>query len=449
MDAARSSARALQSPLVRTLAALTEELVKGRIQDGKALLASIATIACGLVADCLYPSGNIEKALQEEFGRECRLNNYSAASRRGAKVAVTVTETFSPHPEYILSNYSGVVCDSRRQGYRHALPEGSSRSPKVWEAARATSAAPWYFAPCLIDGVGDFMDGGLWRMNPVDVGRQEAAALWPHATHPDIVLSIGTGRLGESDRPPAQSSTLAAIKRSGRFLTRLLTCLPENPVWNAHKWHETITAWNERLGDVSGVRLDVELPCLPALDDVSAMGWLRTAVRQQAASSGVMGSLVETFLAKLFFFELTSRPIRSRRGVSCQGSILCDLPPGPDLAHLVSRLEREGFVFHVLDISVPLTGSAEWELETHPLRLPVEVCVSGLEARFSVALSDQSRQSCDISSSPFTLNWLMTAQGWCKPFGRADHLPVGPREVSQGKRMQPQSIREGKRRRRY
>jgi hypothetical protein len=134
MDAARSSARALQSPLVRTLAALTEELVKGRIQDGKALLSSIATIACGLVADCLYPSGNIEKALKEEFGRECRLNNYSAASRRGAKVAVTVTETFSPHPEYILSNYSGVVGDSRRQGYRHALPEGSSRSPKVWEA---------------------------------------------------------------------------------------------------------------------------------------------------------------------------------------------------------------------------------------------------------------------------------------------------------------------------
>ena len=57
----------------------------------------------------------------------------------------------------------------------------------IWEAARATSAAPFYFPTARVNGV-KFWDGGLENNNPVDEvwaekGRERAAC----------VVSLGTG----------------------------------------------------------------------------------------------------------------------------------------------------------------------------------------------------------------------------------------------------------------
>ena len=62
----------------------------------------------------------------------------------------------------------------------------------IWEAARATSAAPLYFPHINIGGT-DYFDGGLDSNNPVVEVIEEARLEFPDAVI-DTVVSIGTGQ---------------------------------------------------------------------------------------------------------------------------------------------------------------------------------------------------------------------------------------------------------------
>lgn len=69
---------------------------------------------------------------------------------------------------------------------------GDISNIKIWEAARATSAASTLFPPIQLGNHGDkFVDGALNYNNPVFKVYQEARSLWPN----DILMmvSIGTG----------------------------------------------------------------------------------------------------------------------------------------------------------------------------------------------------------------------------------------------------------------
>ncbi|KAI2602275.1 hypothetical protein GGR54DRAFT_645183 [Hypoxylon sp. NC1633] len=63
----------------------------------------------------------------------------------------------------------------------------------LWEIARAASAAPGFFSPKHVDGVGTFQDAGPLENNPVISALSEAAALFPLVEEPDFVVSLGTG----------------------------------------------------------------------------------------------------------------------------------------------------------------------------------------------------------------------------------------------------------------
>lgn len=67
----------------------------------------------------------------------------------------------------------------------------SLRNCKIWEAARATSAATTFFEDINIGGQ-YFVDGATGMNNPVEHVLEEAEILWPGAsTH--CLVSIGTG----------------------------------------------------------------------------------------------------------------------------------------------------------------------------------------------------------------------------------------------------------------
>ncbi|XP_055353718.1 calcium-independent phospholipase A2-gamma-like [Paramacrobiotus metropolitanus] len=69
--------------------------------------------------------------------------------------------------------------------------EGSSKY-KVWEAMRASSAAPGFFQECRLDNV-IHQDGGILNNNPTAIGIHESRLLWPkEKLH--TVVSMGTGR---------------------------------------------------------------------------------------------------------------------------------------------------------------------------------------------------------------------------------------------------------------
>ena len=74
----------------------------------------------------------------------------------------------------------------------------------IWEAARATSAAPLFFDPITIGTLGSICaDGGLRHNNPIRELVQEARDIWGVEYPTSCIVSIGTGypaikRLGKS-----------------------------------------------------------------------------------------------------------------------------------------------------------------------------------------------------------------------------------------------------------
>ena len=76
---------------------------------------------------------------------------------------------------------------------------------KIWEAARATSAAPTFFKWIEIGRAQPFIDGGLGRNNPSRVILDEANSLFG-ARHIGCLLSVGTGQVETT-----------AIRKPGQF----------------------------------------------------------------------------------------------------------------------------------------------------------------------------------------------------------------------------------------
>jgi Patatin-like phospholipase len=83
---------------------------------------------------------------------------------------------------------------------------------KIWEAARATSAAPFYFPTAVVNGV-KFWDGGLANNNPVLEVLGERSQLFPQRPI-NCLISLGTGF---SERKPTKSA-LAVLGKGKRVL---------------------------------------------------------------------------------------------------------------------------------------------------------------------------------------------------------------------------------------
>lgn len=63
----------------------------------------------------------------------------------------------------------------------------------IWEACRATSAAPTFFPPIMIGNPSAaYVDGGLDYNNPIRPLMEEAVRIWPERNIGSII-SIGTG----------------------------------------------------------------------------------------------------------------------------------------------------------------------------------------------------------------------------------------------------------------
>ncbi|XP_016531181.1 calcium-independent phospholipase A2-gamma-like isoform X2 [Poecilia formosa] len=99
--------------------------------------------------------------------------------------------------ERILHHKPG--CPSRFSG-------GSDH--KMWEAVRASSAAPGYFQEFLLQN-DIHQDGGIIMNNPCNLAVHESRLMWPNTPF-QCVLSLGTGRYDNVKRSPSTSTSLRA-----------------------------------------------------------------------------------------------------------------------------------------------------------------------------------------------------------------------------------------------
>lgn len=88
----------------------------------------------------------------------------------------------------------------------YGVPWAGPFSGKIWEAARATSAAPTCFEPIEVNGI-KYGDGALGYNNPTRLAINEAHDLWPERPI-GCLVSLGTGeedpnQLVEKGRIPA------------------------------------------------------------------------------------------------------------------------------------------------------------------------------------------------------------------------------------------------------
>jgi hypothetical protein len=83
-----------------------------------------------------------------------------------------------------------VVCF---RSYRSSGP--APLNPKIWEAARATSAATSFFDAIAIGPFGqEFLDAATGANNPVEIALEETRDIWPDAMERlEYIISIGTG----------------------------------------------------------------------------------------------------------------------------------------------------------------------------------------------------------------------------------------------------------------
>ena len=70
---------------------------------------------------------------------------------------------------------------------------------EIWEAARATSAAPTFFKRIKIGPSGsgiDYVDAGIGCNNPIKQVMAEAARVFGEEAPVGCIISIGTGQSG-------------------------------------------------------------------------------------------------------------------------------------------------------------------------------------------------------------------------------------------------------------
>lgn len=106
-----------------------------------------------------YEIGTLRRVLADTFG--------SATLGDGTRAMVTATSVATRRAEFVKSWKGG-------------------KSVSVVDAASATSAAPTYFDPVDVVGIGLLMDGGLHSNNPALAALTEAQKLYPGA-NPRIV----------------------------------------------------------------------------------------------------------------------------------------------------------------------------------------------------------------------------------------------------------------------
>ncbi|XP_056241837.1 calcium-independent phospholipase A2-gamma-like [Seriola aureovittata] len=147
-----------------------------------------------------YNTETWETILREKLGNRVLIK--TAREESSPKVsAVSAVVNWGTSPKaFVFRNYN------HKPGSLSRYAGGSAY--QMWQAVRASSAAPGYFQefPLKSD---IHQDGGILLNNPCALAVHESRLLWPNQPF-QCVLSLGTGRYDNAKRGPATSTSLRA-----------------------------------------------------------------------------------------------------------------------------------------------------------------------------------------------------------------------------------------------
>ncbi|MCJ1354083.1 MAG: hypothetical protein MMC33_004070 [Icmadophila ericetorum] len=219
-----------------------------------------------------YKTRPLEKVLKESFSEQALFGGTRDRSRSMAKVAVTATRE-TGQKAVLLANYNRPHENDDQTHYEFERGEKPENELRIWEAARATSAAPSYFKEYRSERNNrGYLDGALYHNNPVRVADIERRLIWPDTEDlpPDILLSIGTScnnvikreardSLNRSSRTYVPTPTSSMAAASGRAQS----IFKKRP--RTIHMHKMFKMMKNRVGDI----LDTEVTWLKFLSDVT------------------------------------------------------------------------------------------------------------------------------------------------------------------------------------
>uniref|UniRef100_A0A8D3A6Y1 PNPLA domain-containing protein n=1 Tax=Scophthalmus maximus TaxID=52904 RepID=A0A8D3A6Y1_SCOMX len=146
-----------------------------------------------------YDSEAWEKILKEKMGSHLLAETSRNPECPKMAAVSTIVNRGIPLRAYVFRNYNLLP------GVRSHYLGGCNH--QLWQAIRATSAAPGYFQEFTL-GNDLHQDGGLLINNPTALAIHECKCLWPNVPL-ECVVSLGTGRLAN---PGWNGSTYTSLK---------------------------------------------------------------------------------------------------------------------------------------------------------------------------------------------------------------------------------------------
>ncbi|KAM8862160.1 calcium-independent phospholipase A2-gamma-like isoform 1-T1 [Synchiropus picturatus] len=158
----------------------------------------VGTVKMGW-SHAFYDSEAWEKVLKEKIGSHLLVETSRNPECPKVAAVSTIVNRGTPLKAYVFRNYNHLptVRSHYLGGCHHQL----------WQAVRASSAAPGYFQEFTL-GSDLHQDGGLLINNPTALAIHECKCLWPN-TPLECVVSLGTGRFETAGRG---SSTYTSLK---------------------------------------------------------------------------------------------------------------------------------------------------------------------------------------------------------------------------------------------
>ncbi|KAM9854017.1 calcium-independent phospholipase A2-gamma-like isoform 1-T1 [Aulostomus maculatus] len=158
----------------------------------------VGTVKMGW-SHAFYDSEVWEKILKEKMGSHLLVETSRNPECPKVAAVSTIVNRGTPLKAYIFRNYNLLP------GVRSHYLGGCQH--QLWQAIRATSAAPGYFQEFPL-GDDLHQDGGLLINNPTALAIHECKCLWPN-TRLECVVSLGTGRF---EPPGKNSATYTSLK---------------------------------------------------------------------------------------------------------------------------------------------------------------------------------------------------------------------------------------------
>uniref|UniRef100_A0A8B9KI20 Patatin like phospholipase domain containing 8 n=1 Tax=Astyanax mexicanus TaxID=7994 RepID=A0A8B9KI20_ASTMX len=159
----------------------------------------VGTVKMGW-SHAFYDSQTWEEILKQRMGPSLLIDTAKDPNCPKVAAVSTVVNRGLPLKAYVFRNYNFLP------GVRsHYL---GSCQHKMWQALRASSAAPGYFQEYVL-GSDLHQDGGLLINNPTALAIHECKCLWPN-TPVQCVVSLGTGRYETAGK--SSSGTYTSLK---------------------------------------------------------------------------------------------------------------------------------------------------------------------------------------------------------------------------------------------